>query len=321
MAWLADHALILVVALGLDALIGDPDLLWRRIGHPVVWAGWLIDRLDRHLNREQKSPRIRLLGGAVSVLVLLALAVLAGMGLEWLLPEGIAGFLLSAVIASVFLAQRGLFEHVSAVYRAFRGSGLVAARRAVARIAGRDPQQLDEAGISRAAIESLAENFSDGVIAPAFWFLLGGLPGIMAYKALNTADSMIGYRSERHEAFGKVAAKLDDVANFIPARLAGLMIALAAPFCRAALGAMMKDASGHRSPNAGWPEAAMAGALGVALAGPRVYDGQRVEDRWMNAGGRRQVRALDIRVALGVFLRAAGLHGALVLALAILLRL
>ncbi|HHK74253.1 MAG TPA: cobalamin biosynthesis protein [Rhizobiales bacterium] len=321
MAWLADHALILVVALGLDGLIGDPDLLWRRIGHPVVWAGWLIDRLDRHLNREQKSPRIRLLGGAVSVFVLLALAVLAGMGLEWLLPEGIAGFLLSAVIASVFLAQRGLFEHVSAVYRAFRGPGLVAARRAVARIAGRDPQQLDEAGISRAAIESLAENFSDGVIAPAFWFLLGGLPGIMAYKALNTADSMIGYRSERHEAFGKVAAKLDDVANFIPARLAGLMIVLAAPFRRAALGAMMKDASGHRSPNAGWPEAAMAGALGVALAGPRVYDGQRVEDRWMNAGGRRQVRALDIRVALGVFLRAAGLHGALILALAILLRL
>ena len=174
--------------------------------------------------------------------------------------------------------------------------------------------------MSRAAIESLAENFSDGVIAPAFWFLVAGLPGIMAYKALNTADSMIGYRSSRYEAFGKTAARLDDAANYIPARLSGLLISLAA-LSAAAFRAMFKDAQKHRSPNAGWPEAAMAGVLGLALAGPRIYDGKTLPDSWMNAAGRKAARAGDIGRALRVFVRACGFHAALVLAAGFLLRL
>jgi adenosylcobinamide-phosphate synthase len=317
---LADHAPVLALALVIDALAGDPDWLWRRIRHPVVWAGRGIDALDKHLNKAGRSAPFRLFGGGLGIFVLMALAAGAGAGLEWLLPDGVAGFVLNAVIACVFMAQRGLYEHVGAVHRAFHSGGLDAARRAVARIAGRDPQSLDEAGVSRAAIESLAENFSDGVVAPAFWLLVGGLPGIMAYKALNTADSMIGYRSARYEAFGKVAARLDDVANYIPARLAGLLIVLAAPFSKAALRAMMKDARRHRSPNAGWPEAAMAGALGLALAGPRIYGGQVIDDSWMNADGRKAARVDDITAALSVFTRASGLHLVLVLVLAVLLR-
>jgi len=318
---LADHALILALALILDARIGDPEILWRRIKHPVVWAGWVIDAFETRLNKAEKSARYRFFGGGLCVFVLLVLAICFGVGLEWVLPDGVLGFAISAVLASVFIAQRGLYEHVVAVFDAFQSGGIAAARRAIARITGRDPQKLDEAGISRAAIESLAENFSDGVVAPAFWFLLGGLPGILAYKALNTADSMIGYRSPRYEDFGKIAARLDDLANLIPARLAGILIVLAAPLSGAALRAMMKDAPQHNSPNAGWPEAAMAGALGVALAGPRVYGGQLVEYYWMNADGRKRAQIDDLEAALGVFLRAAGLHGVLVAALAILLRL
>ncbi len=320
-AGLADHAFILLLALFIDALIGDPNWLWRRIKHPVVWAGWLIDAFERGFNRPEKPARQRLLAGAVGVLALVALAISAGAGLEWLLPDSAAGFLISGIIASVFIAQRGLYQHVLAVKRAFVSGGIEAARRAISRIAGRDPQKLDEAGVSRAAIESLAENFSDAVIAPAFWFLLGGLPGIMAYKALNTADSMIGYRNARHEAFGKAAARLDDAANFIPARIAGALIMLAAPLSRGAFDAMRRDARRHRSPNAGWPEAAMAGALGLALAGPRIYEGKGVEDGWMNGAGRKAARVEDIAAALKLFMRAATLHGALVLALGALLRL
>ncbi len=321
MAGLADHAFILLLALFIDALVGDPDWLWRRIKHPVVWAGWLINAFERWFNRPEKSTRFRLFTGAVGVLTLLVLAAGAGAGLEWLLPGGVAGFLISAAIASVFVAQRGLYQHVLAVKRAFAAGGIEEARRAIARIAGRDPQKLDEAAVSRAAIESLAENFSDAVVAPAFWFLLGGLPGVMAYKALNTADSMIGYRNARHEAFGKAAARLDDAANFIPARIAGALIMLATPLSGGAFDAMVKDARRHRSPNAGWPEAAMAGALGLALAGPRIYEGKAEEDNWMNGAGRKAARLGDVAAALKLFVRAAVLHGALVLALGVLLRL
>ena len=320
MAGLADHALVLALALLIDALVGDPDLLWRRIRHPVAWAGWVIEAFELRFNGKGKSRRFRLFAGGLSLFAVMMLAAGIGAGVEWLLPDGGLGIVVNAAIASVFMAQRGLHEHVGAVSRAFDSGGLAAARRAVARIAGRDPQSLDEAGVSRAAIESLAENFSDGVVAPAFWFLVGGLPGVMAYKALNTADSMIGYRSARYEGFGKVAARLDDVANYIPARLAGLLIVLAAPFSKAALRAMVKDAHRHRSPNAGWPEAAMAGALGLALAGPRHYDGVGIEDHWMNGTGRKAARADDIPAALRVFLRAAGLHLGVVLGVFVLLR-
>ncbi|HEY2113391.1 MAG TPA: cobalamin biosynthesis protein, partial [Dongiaceae bacterium] len=220
-------------------------------------------------------------------------------------------------------AQNSLYRHVAAVARRLREEGLAGGRRAVARIVGRDPESLDEAGVSRAALESLAENFSDGVTAPLFLALLLGLSGILAYKAMNTADSMIGHRTPRHLAFGWASARLDDLLNLIPARLAGLVLAATAfllPGMSAAeaLRAMARDARRHRSPNAGWPEAAMAGALGLAFAGPRRYGGEIVEDHWMNAGGRRDATAADIRRGLSLYVGACAMQGALVAILAIL---
>ncbi len=316
-----EHAFILVAALGIDALAGDPEKVWRRTGHPVVWAGKAIEALERVLNRRRLSRNYRLTGGFFSVFILIGGAAGLGFAIEWLLVQHWAGYIALAVIASVFIAQRGLYSHVFAVVQAFDAGGIDAARLAVACIVGRDPQKLDEAGVCRAAIESCAENFSDAVVAPAFWFLLAGLPGLLAYKVLNTADSMIGYRSDRFAAFGFAAARLDDAANFIPARLTGLLIGLAAPFSAAAFRAMFEDARKHRSPNAGWPEAAMAGALGLALAGPRIYDGETLADSWMNGGGMKNAGPDDIGRALALFVRSAALYAGLVFAAAMLARL
>ncbi|MBV9078242.1 MAG: cobalamin biosynthesis protein CobD, partial [Methylobacteriaceae bacterium] len=233
------------------------------------------------------------------------------------------GAILLALAASVLLAQQSLFLHVRAVERAFAAGGLPAARRAVSMIVGRDPDRLDDAGVARAAIESCAENFSDGVVAPAFWFALGGLPGLLVYKAVNTADSMVGHLSERHRAFGWASARLDDVLNLAPARLAGLLVALAAPAgggrIGPALAVMERDARLHRSPNAGWPEAAMAGALGLALGGPRVYAAGPVDEPMLNAAGRRDAAPGDIGRALRVMAAAAVEHAALVVILALTL--
>jgi adenosylcobinamide-phosphate synthase len=220
------------------------------------------------------------------------------------------------VIASIFFAQKSLHQHVAAVRRAFATGGLGAARHAVAMIVGRDPKRLDEAGVSRAAIESCAENFADAVVAPAFWGLLFGLPGLIAYKAINTADSMIGHRTERHRAFGWAAARLDDAVNLAPARIAGALLTVAAFLSGrdgpGAWGAMRRDASRHASPNAGWPEAAMGGALGLALAGPRVYSGVRINDPYVNAGGRAEAAPDDIDRALTLFRIACVINTALV---------
>jgi adenosylcobinamide-phosphate synthase len=187
---------------------------------------------------------------------------------------------------------------------------------AVSRIVGRDPEALDEAGVCRAAIESTAENFSDGIVAPAFWYLIAGLPGILAYKAVNTADSMIGHRSDRYRAFGWAAARLDDLLNYIPARISGALLTAAAPAvggsAKGALNAMLRDARKHRSANAGWPEAAMAGALGLALAGPRIYASGRVEDAWMNASGRPNAKPSDIASALRLLVATCLAHAFLV---------
>src|SRR5690606_13888364 len=204
------------------------------------------------------------------------------------------------------LAQRSLAEHVEAVAEALETGGLEAGRAAVSRIVGRDPARLDEAGVSRAAIESLAENFSDGVVAPAFWMAVAGLPGAAVYKAANTADSMIGHRTKRHGAFGWAAARFDDLINLPASRLTALLVVCAACTLqgaspRRAMRAVWRDAGRHRSPNAGWPEAAMAGALGLALAGPRVYGGVAVEDAIMGEGGRREASSADIRRALQLY--------------------
>ena len=237
-----------------------------------------------------------------------------------LLPLGIV---LAAVAASTLIAQRSLYQHVARVAVALEQDGLAAGRAAVAEIVGRDPEALDEAGVARAAIESLAENFSDGIVAPVFWMALAGLPGAAAYKAINTADSMIGHRTPHHEAFGFAAARLDDLVNLPASRLSALLVVAAAALTgRAAAAeawrAVIRDAGHHRSPNAGYPEAAFAGALGLALAGPRVYGGVEVEDAVMG-DGRRAATAADIRAALALYRRADALLIALVGILALLI--
>ena len=272
----------------------------------MTWIGALISRLDRDWNRETDGAESRRRSGFAALLVLLAAAIVPALILQWALGWHLLAFLLLAILASSLLAQKSLEEHVAAVASALETDGLEGGRRAVSMIVGRDPETLDEAGVSRAAIERVAENFSDGVVAPAFWMAAAGLPGAAAYKAINTADSMIGHRTPRHAQFGYAAARLDDLVNLPASRLTGLLVIVAAMLMPganpgAAWQAIFRDAHRHRSPNAGWPEAAMAGALGLALAGPRVYGGQTVDDALMGEGGRRAATAADIRRALQLF--------------------
>ena len=301
------HLWVLAIALVADALVGDPPALWRRIPHPVVMIGAVIGLGDRTLNRASDPGARRRILGTVFVTALLVAALALGLVLTALFSAMPFGWLGTLLVVTVLLAGRSLFDHVSAVARAL-DRGLDDARSEIAHIVGRDPESLDGPAIARAGIESLAENFSDGVVAPAFWFAVLGLPGLLAYKALNTADSMIGHRSARHRDFGRAAARLDDAANYIPARLSGLLVALAAPLAGGhpvrAFRIMGDDAPSHRSPNAGWPEAAMAGALNVALAGPRRYAGTVVRDPFLNSGGNPAPSSADVRRALRVYIGA-----------------
>lgn len=311
----------LLLALALDAALGDPDWLWRGIPHPVALVGRAIGWLDRNLNREEAAAAERRVAGIAALTLLLAASIGLGVVIETLLSALSWGWIVEAALMATLLAQNSLYRHVVAVAEALAQSGLVAGRAAVRHIVGRDPESLDRHAVARAAIESLAENFSDAVVAPLFWGLLFGLPGMLAYKVANTADSMLGHRTARHEAFGWAAARFDDLANLIPARLAGLFLALVSgPASKAAIAVMRRDAPRHRSPNAGWPEAAMAGALGVALAGPRTYYGGKVGDgHWVGEGGRAEVEPEDIHRALALYVRACGLQAALVALLAVLL--
>lgn len=314
---------VLLAALVLDAVIGDPDWLWRRLPHPVVWIGNLIGAMDRHLNRPAWSDRTRRAVGVVTLLLLLIISLVVGYALQRALLALPHGWIVLALLSSVLLAQNSLYTHVRAVAVALERDGLAGGRRAVAMIVGRDPEQLDTAGVSRAAIESCAENFSDGVVAPVVWFALLGLPGLIAYKAVNTADSMIGHKTERHLAFGWASARFDDLINLPASRLAAAFIALAAPLAGGssgrALACVARDARQHRSPNAGWPEAAMAGALDIALAGPRAYATYRVEDPFMNPGGHKDIGVGEIRRALRVLAGACVVEAMLVLMMALVL--
>jgi adenosylcobinamide-phosphate synthase len=321
---LDSHALlIVVVALVLDALIGDPDWLWKRLAHPVVLIGTMIGWLDRTLNRDDWSERIKKIAGIVAALFLIAVAGLVGLLLEAPLRQLPGGWIIAAVLAATLIAQHSLYDHVAQVRDAFATGGLKEAREKVSLIVGRDPQTLDEAGVCRAAIESSAENFSDGVVAPVFWLALLGLPGLLIYKTINTADSMIGHLTPLHRSFGWAAARLDDVLSLVPARLSGLLIALAAPIVRGsvktAITVMRRDAGKHRSPNAGWPESAMAAAIGVALAGPRSYSGKITDDPYLNAEARSEATPADIGRALRVMIAACALQAAIYAALAFVL--
>jgi adenosylcobinamide-phosphate synthase len=316
-----DTAWILLLAMAVDAAIGDTPWSWRGLRHPVVLIGWLIGWLDRLWNRASDAEARRKLAGVVAVLLIVTISA----GIGWLIRVVLHvlpfGWIIEALLMSALVAQHSLYVHVAAVAEGLERAGLPGGRAAVAHIVGRDPESLDSAGVSRAALESLAENFSDGVVAPLFWGVLLGLPGMLAYKAINTTDSMIGHRTKRHRAFGWAAARLDDLVNLAPARIAGALLALAAlvlPGASAsrAFGAMARDAAKHRSPNAGWQEAALAGALGLALAGPRRYGGTLVEDAWMGKGGCSDANSADIRRGLQLYAIACVLTASIIAAVA-----
>ncbi|TRW98225.1 cobalamin biosynthesis protein CobD [Paracoccus sp. M683] len=296
-----------LIALALDALIGWPDRIYRRIGHPVTWLGRLIAALETRLNH---GPH-RIAKGALATALTIAAAALPA----WIIAEAFGPWI-AGLLAWPLIAARSLYDHVTAVARPLMAGDLPAARQATSMIVGRDVSQADAPALSRASLESLAENASDGVIAPLFWLAVAGLPGVAAYKAINTLDSMIGHRNARYEKFGKFAARLDDVANLIPARLTALLFAWAAD-SRAAWQCALHEAHQHRSPNAGWPEAAMAAALGVRLSGPRQYGERIAQEPWLN-GKAPDPAPHDIQRGLdlyrGAVIRMAQVMAALLLA-------
>lgn len=299
---------LLFLALLIDKAIGDPPRLWARVPHPIVLFGKAVAAADRRLNAPGLSPAAAKSRGILAAVLLTVLALASGILLSavfsglWLI-----GVAMEVVVVAILLAQKSLAEHVGAVADALTEEGLAGGRRTVSLIVGRDPQTLDGPGVSRAAIESLAENYSDGVVAPAFWYVLLGLPGIFAYKMVNTADSMIGHKSEKYLHFGWASARWDDLVNLIPARLSAIFIALgawtaeSAAAMRRSLRTARVDHGKHRSPNSGWPEAAMAGAIDLQLAGPRIYNGVLVNEEMLNIGGRRSASPADIDRAIKVF--------------------
>lgn len=296
--------LLALLALAIEASLGYPDALFRRIGHPAAWMGALIEALEARLNREDWPPSWRRAAGVVALATLIFLCLTLG----WLIQSAALAFpfgaFLLAALASSLLASRSLYEHVADVAQALETS-LEDGRVSVGKIVGRDVSALDEAGVCRAAIESLAENFSDGVVAPALWLALFGLPGALVYKAVNTADSMIGHRTPRFEAFGWASARLDDFLNWPAARISAILLALATLGCsgaaaKEAFRTMRRDASKHASPNAGWPESAMAGALGLKLGGPRAYGGRSVDGVYLGLG-QRVAKSSDVRNGLRLY--------------------
>lgn len=299
---------VLVAALVLDRIVGDPDWLWRYLPHPVVLFGAMIGWCDRTFNRRHLGDDAVKISGVLVIAALLAWSLVCGFLLHLLFAHlGLFGMALETVLVAIFLAQKSLGDHVSRVASGLRCAGLEGGRRAVSMIVGRDPETLDEPAVCRAAIESLAENFSDGVVAPVFWYAVLGLPGLLAYKMLNTADSMIGHKSPKYLHFGWASARLDDLANLPAARLSIFLIAAGAAVTdgrRAAgnaIGTALRDHGLHRSPNSGWPEAAMAGALDVQLAGPRIYSGSLVNEPMINGAGRAVATVGDVEAGVSIF--------------------
>ena len=313
-------AILLLIALALDWLVGDP----RWLPHPVRLMGAATAFLDARLNHAKRGAGERIMRGLLAVLAVLALSALAGWAVANFIGALPFGWIGELALVTLLVAQRGMVSHTVRVIRALKHDGVAGGRKAVAEIVGRETAELDEPGVARAAIESCAESYSDGIIAPIFWYLLLGLPGLMAYKAVNTMDSMIGHRSERYAAFGMVAARLDDALNWMPARISGALIVCAALFVPGAapskaLRIMLRDAGKHISPNAGWPEAASAGALDLALLGPRRYAGGDAKADWLG-DGRTRATLSDIRRMLTLFAVACFLAAALVALIALLIQ-
>ncbi len=316
---------ILLLALMIDAVFGDPKPLYRIVPHPAQMMGWLIEQLDKQLNLEEADDKSKRLNGIITVIIVVGLAGGIGWGLITLFSLIPYGWILEAILLSTMIAGRSLYEHVAAVAKALKAEKIVEAREVARQIVGRDTEFLDRHGVARAAIESLSENFSDGVLAPIFWTALFGLPGALAYKALNTADSMIGHRNERYLQFGWTAARLDDVANFIPARIAALILCLTAFVwgrneARRSWLAIRHDAKKQISVNAGYPEAAMAGALNIRLAGPREYDEEPVDGEWIgsaNEGSTADATHEDISKGLMLYVNACLLSASVIVFLTV----
>lgn len=298
-------AAIMLGGLLIDLLIGWPEWLYRTVRHPVVWIGALIEALDRYFNREEMTRLQRQLRGCIAALCVIAVMTSVGVIFQSLLPNGWLGVAIGAALAWPMIALRSMYVHVAAVRLPLEAGDIAEARQQVAKIVGRDPTSLDASAIARASCESLAENTSDGIVAPLFWGVIAGLPGLFVYKAINTLDSMIGYRTPRHEAFGWASARIDDLVNLIPARMTGALFAMLSNRRKAALKVMWKDAGKHRSPNAGWPEAAMAGALDIRLSGPRIYADALSDEPWVNDGAPDPTPACLGR-ALALYVRAMG---------------
>ena len=276
----------MLIALCIDRLIGWPDFLFRRFSHPVVGIGHLISFFERHLNKTTWSTSLRRTTGFLTLLFLMVGFAILGFFILLLIPEGPLGVLVTSLLVWPFIAAKSLANHVEAVAEPLVTHDLKAARHAVSMIVGRNSNNLDSNDIARAALESLAENTSDGVAAPLFWGVLLGFPGVLIYKFVNTADSMIGYKSERYRDFGWASARIDDLVNYIPARLTSFMYAIISRNTLRVLRITFRDASQHRSPNAGWPETSVAASIGVKLSGPRIYEGVKTTDPWLNKDGR-----------------------------------
>ena len=309
---LSSPFVLLALAIILDMIFGEPQFLWSRITHPIVLFGRSISWLERRFNTRSVAGRTRRLFGVVAILIWVAIAISAGLlanSAIALLPAPL-NFLIECIIIAILLAGKSLYEHIEAVRKPLAEGDIEGARFAVSMIVGRDTSRLDSSDIGRAAIETGAENLSDGILAPAIWYLLGGLPLLFAYKMINTADSMVGYKSARYYAFGWGSAILDDIVNFFPARITALLIMITA-FLRGTAGhafcAMKNDASKHASPNAGYPESAMAGALGLRLGGARWYRGHLLSLPEMNHQGRDAISPDDIENALSMLWHTLGL--------------
>ena len=298
------HFAAAALALLVERLFGYPKPLYDKIGHPVEWFGSVLKKLEALLYDPQAEPMQARLRGLAVLLALLLIVTIPAVFVASILSTLKFGWIVEALLATALIAQHSLYEHVSAVGKGLDIS-LNEGRKAVARIVGRDPAALDESGIVKGALESLAENASDGIVAPVLWYALLGLPGIVAYKAINTADSMIGHKSERYIYFGWAAARLDDLINLPASRLTGFLFAAAAAWNdqergKIALQAMWREAPKHQSPNAGWPESALAASLGVKFGGPRSYEGARVDLPWMGEG-RETLNRDDIRKGLRLY--------------------
>ena len=292
---------VAAIAILIDVAIGWPARLYARIGHPVGGFARMISWFETRWNHAGSSFAQRRTAGILTIAIVIGVTLIGTTVILWVTRNllGSGAWIAIGAFAAPGLAIRSLYDHVTPVARALEDGNLADARAHVAMIIGRDVATLDEAGVTQAAIESLAESICDGVVAPLFWLVVAGLPGLWAYKAINTADSLIGHREERWRAFGWAAARTDDIANLIPARISGVLL------CLAGWGGwrtMWRDAGNHASPNAGWPEAAMAGALGLKLAGPIAYDGVSIAKPYIG-DGRADANAADLRAALGIYRR------------------